>query len=393
MQQVFKCPKCGKQCDPSSQFCGGCGTRLFVGDQQQAYQNQQIYSCPGCGQTVTYGGRFCKNCGAQLNWTAQYTYQPPPYYQPQPAYTPQVPVPQKRGSSQWTIIGVLIAVLVIAGGIFTFIKMNNGSISLPSLPLSNQSAPDTIQLPWGSTIDVVFNGPPELDIEWEKLGMADSMGSQIQVIGNVKNVSSQPVRFTDVNYYLDGYQVAFTNYGPEGQTLYPGETIKIMKGFPGFTEYTKVLEIRIIGFQKLGGAASSLEPTTQPDVTSSSEGTKKLPSQVTIDTNIDPNIEVWQITMEPPLIEEGRIWVVKGDIDNGSWYGWDKYAPKITIEFNIEFNKGIGELSIPITIERTMLATGNPIVQTLDLDGWDSSFTITYPLEATSCNVRIVRIR
>ncbi len=228
MQQVFKCPKCGKQCGPSSQFCGGCGTKLFVGDQQQAYNNQQIYSCPGCGQTVIYGVKFCKNCGAQLNWPAQYTYQPPLqyqqqlppplYYQQQPIYKQEAPKPQKKGGSPWIIIGVLAAILVLAGGVFAVLRTDLGSSSLPSLPFLGQGSSDTIELPWGSTIEVVFNGPTELDVEWEKLGMADSLGSQIQVIGNVKNVSSQPVRFTDVNYYLDGYQVAFTNYGPEGQT-------------------------------------------------------------------------------------------------------------------------------------------------------------------------------
>ena len=100
-------------------------------------------------------------------------------------------------------------------------------------------------------------------MEWEKLGMADALGNQLHVIGNLKNVSNQAVRFSDVNYYLDGYQVAFTNYGPEGKTLNPGETTKIMQGITGFTEYTKVLEIRIIGFQKIGGTAPLSEPTAQ----------------------------------------------------------------------------------------------------------------------------------
>jgi len=265
MQQVFKCPKCGKQCDPSSQFCGGCGTRLFVGDQRQDYNNQQIYSCPGCGQTVTYGVRFCENCGTQLSWPAQqqpqrlshYQQQPstPPYYQQQPNYNQESPRPQKRGGSPWTIIGVLVALLAVAGGIFAVLRMNLGSSSLPNLPFLGQGSSDTIELPWGSTIKVVFNGPPELEVEWEKLGMADALGSQLHVIGNVKNVSSQPIKFSDVNYYLDGYQVAFTNYGPGGKTLTPGETTKIMQGITGFTEYTKVLEVRIVGFQKIGGIA------------------------------------------------------------------------------------------------------------------------------------------
>jgi hypothetical protein len=250
---------------------------------------QQSYQCPSCGAPVAFGQRFCENCGAQLSYPpqqqpppSQYQQQPPtqPYYQQQPSYKQEAPKPQKRGGSPWAIIGVLVALLVVTGGIFAVFRMDLGSSSLPSLPFTGQGSSDTIELPWGSTIKVVFNGPPELDVEWEKLGMADALGSQLHVIGNVKNVSSQSVRFSDINYYLDGYQVAFTNYGLEGQTLYPGETIEIMKGITGFTEYTKVLEVRIVGFQKVGGTVLQPEPPQTSTPTTASTPTPTPPATV-----------------------------------------------------------------------------------------------------------------
>jgi len=221
---------------------------------------QQWYQCPNCGALVAFEQRFCKNCGTQLSWPTQQQphhlshYQQrsstPSYYQQKPNFKQESPWPQKRGGSPWAVIGVFLSLLVIAGGIFAVLKVGLGSSSLPSLPFLEQGSSDAIKLPWGSKIKVVFNGPPELDIEWEKLGMADALGNQLHVIGNVKNVSNQIVRFSDVNYYLDGYQVAYTYYGPKGKTLNPGETTKIMQGITGFTEYTKVLEVRIVGFQK-----------------------------------------------------------------------------------------------------------------------------------------------
>jgi hypothetical protein len=142
---------------------------------------QQWYQCPTCGTLVAFGQRFCENCGAQLSYPAQQQPPPsqyqqqhpvPPYYQQQPNYKQETPKPQKKGGSPWVIISVLVALLVVAGGIFAVLRMDLGSSSLPSLPFLGQSTSDTIELPWGSTIKVIFNGPPELKMEWEKLGMA-----------------------------------------------------------------------------------------------------------------------------------------------------------------------------------------------------------------------------
>ena len=72
----------------------------------------------------------------QLNWPtqqqppppSQYQQQPPapPYYQQQPSYGQEAPKLQKRGGSPWVIIGVLVALLVVVGGIFAVIRMGLG---------------------------------------------------------------------------------------------------------------------------------------------------------------------------------------------------------------------------------------------------------------------------
>lgn len=112
-----------------------------------------------------------------------------------------------------------------------------------------------IQVPDGPKIKVVFTGPPELKVEWEKLGMADIF--QVHLIGTLRNVSNQTVKFSEIGFLFDGHQVAFIY----GRTLEPGEEMKILKGFPGYSESTKVLEVRIKGFEKIGSVAGTPEPT------------------------------------------------------------------------------------------------------------------------------------
>jgi hypothetical protein len=81
---------------------------------------------------------------------------------------------------------------------------------------------------------------------------------QVHLIGTLRNVSDQPVKFSEIGFLFDGYQVAFIY----GQTLEPSEEMEIMKGFPGYSENTKVLEVRIKGFERIEGSAGTQEPTT-----------------------------------------------------------------------------------------------------------------------------------
>jgi hypothetical protein len=78
MQQTFPCPKCGMQNYVSRQFCEGCGAKLFVRSQLQAYGNSKESVCHICGKPVVYGDEFCGSCGASLKWPTQQKMQHPP---------------------------------------------------------------------------------------------------------------------------------------------------------------------------------------------------------------------------------------------------------------------------------------------------------------------------
>jgi hypothetical protein len=115
----------------------------------------------------------------------------------------------------------------------------------------DNSSIGTIQIPDGPKIKVIFNGPSELKAAWEKVGMAAD-GFQMQMIGTLTNTSDQAVTFS-VAFLLDSQQV---DYLPT-QTLDPGETVKIAKGFACNSEENKTLEIKIENLKKSGFSVST----------------------------------------------------------------------------------------------------------------------------------------
>lgn len=151
---------------------------------------------------------------------------------------------------KWLIVGIVVILLI--GGVGYFISQGGIEIGTPG---QGTVTSDTIQIPEGPKIKVVFNGPPELEVNWEKLGME---GFQLQLIGTLTNISQQTVELSEIAFLLDGQQVAFV----PGRTLEPGEEMEIVKGFPGYSETTKILEVKIKGFQIIGDSTvSPLEPT------------------------------------------------------------------------------------------------------------------------------------
>lgn len=161
-----------------------------------------------------------------------------------------------------TSVALSIAVLIVlAAGIAfgIFIAVNTISASQSTVPAAPTApAPitaGTIQIPDGPKIKVVFNGPPELKASWEKIGMLDSF--QIQLIGTLKNVSEQSVKFSEIGFFFDSQQ---TGYIP-GLTLNPGETMKILRAFP-YAENAKVLEVKIKDFETIGSSTATPKPTT-----------------------------------------------------------------------------------------------------------------------------------
>lgn len=116
-----------------------------------------------------------------------------------------------------------------------------------------------IKVPDGPKIRVVFSGPPELELRWEKLGVSDDpqLGYLIQIVGNIRNVSSETVDFVSVDYLFDGNPAGFQAHSFflfAGNAMKPGEQWQIIRAFAPYeySERTKVLEVRIRGFEKSG---------------------------------------------------------------------------------------------------------------------------------------------
>lgn len=175
---------------------------------------------------------------------------------------------------KWLIIGIVAALLV--GGLVGYFISQGGALEVGVPGEGRPVTSGTIQVPDGPKIKVVFNGPPELKVSWEKLGMS---GFQLHVIGTLTNVSNQTVEFSEIAFLLDGKQVSFI-YGPSsyGENLEPGEQMEIAKGLIGYTEYTKVLEVKIKGFEIVGGSVTTPEPT-EPEPTTPTEPTTPEPSE------------------------------------------------------------------------------------------------------------------
>lgn len=167
---------------------------------------------------------------------------------------------------KWLIIGIVAALLV--GGLVGYFISQGGAPELGAPGEGKPVTSGTIQVPGGPKIKVVFNGPPELKVNWEKLGVTQF---ELHLIGTLTNVSSQTVKFSSIAFLLDGEQVAFIR-GPSiyGENLEPGEQMEIAKGFVGYTEYTKVLEVKIKGFEIVGGTVTTperAEEVTPPKMT------------------------------------------------------------------------------------------------------------------------------
>lgn len=282
------------------------------------------------------------------------------------------------------IIGITL-IIAISGGVLAGCSGNGGS--------NAEQASGYIQVPDGPKIKVVFNGPSELTMEWEKLGMA---GFQVQLIGTLRNVSNQAVKFSEIGFLFDGYQVAYI----QGRTLQPGEEMEILKGFPGYTENTKILEVRIKGFERIGA------PTTVPtEITPSTEEvTKVLPSEVTFDSHVDASIAGMEITFDSPQVmdgkKHGKRWVVI--VHTKEVRGREAESVEITVTFN-HGNDGIidwDQYQDPVAAtgkwSHLKTVTGcNPCITQMMVDRyyWESTFIIIYPIEADHADVHIVRIR
>lgn len=112
-----------------------------------------------------------------------------------------------------------------------------------------------IQIPDGPKIDLVYEGPPELKIKWEKLDLWWGIS------GTIKNVSNQKVRFNRITFILDGQVIR--HWPSDGDCiLEPDEEKKFESGALGYSQYSKLFEVKIEGFEVVGGSATMPTPVS-----------------------------------------------------------------------------------------------------------------------------------
>lgn len=56
-----KCPNCGADVPPQSQFCQSCGAKIETAPPAAAGR-----TCPNCGASVPEGNAFCTKCGTKM---------------------------------------------------------------------------------------------------------------------------------------------------------------------------------------------------------------------------------------------------------------------------------------------------------------------------------------
>ncbi len=166
----------------------------------------------------------------------------------------------------------LLALIVILNGTLIGCSCENGDGEPSSETMG------TIDVPEGGKIKVVSKLPAELKLTLEELGIDQYF--QLVFAGKVKNISSYSVSFDKISFILDGEEIAYrrtwfddpsrSDYKPLG----PGEELEFYFGkILGVekTQKAKLLEVKAVNFQIIGGSTTPTKPTpsepTEPEMT------------------------------------------------------------------------------------------------------------------------------
>ena len=150
----------------------------------------------------------------------------------------------------------LLALIVILSGTLIGCSCENGD-GEPS-----GETMGTIDVPGGGKIKVVSKLPAELKLTLEELGI-DSFFCPI-LSGKIKNVSQYTVSYDKISFVLDGEEITRTI----GETLEPGEETAFYKGpivGPNIMQTAKILEVKAVNFQIIGGSTEAPEEPTTPE--------------------------------------------------------------------------------------------------------------------------------
>jgi hypothetical protein len=126
----------------------------------------------------------------------------------------------------------------------------------------------SVKIPDGPRIKVVYNGPPELDVKWEKLEY-DDLDWAISIVGILTNISDRIVDFSMIFYFVDRSQVGWNHHTSNlfsGNELMPGEQWRFTNSIQvlgNFSEDHNVLEVRITGLESKTGSSSTTKTQTK----------------------------------------------------------------------------------------------------------------------------------
>ena len=111
MPQTLQCYKCGAQNMLGVRFCTICGEKF-------------VYRCPQCGANIDPDSEYCSHCAARLDWGTR-AEQPAnsSLEQDRSVTAQQLEVkefdkkrkeqPQQRGISPWLIAFIIIVILIV----------------------------------------------------------------------------------------------------------------------------------------------------------------------------------------------------------------------------------------------------------------------------------------
>ncbi len=191
---IIKCPECGHEVSDAADRCPNCGVSIAG----------NIKSCPDCGRVVLRNAEACPSCGAKLsvnqatpNRKAQSAANSREQYSNIDPYAPDGG--GKKKSNKGIIIGISVAVVVIALGALAYVLIGNAQKeraeqeTYEEVIVSNDTSLYNQYLesyPEGKHADEVKAKLGELVAEindWRDACVNNTKGSFVAFLGNHKN--------------------------------------------------------------------------------------------------------------------------------------------------------------------------------------------------------------
>ncbi len=166
-------------------------------------------------------------------------------------------------TNPWKTTVILLAIAVSVFAWLYFVQRGESTSATTSGTTSGavSGAIGTIKLPNGQTVNVKYDGPPELKATLEQgtaretvAGIKDSY--QVRTTTTLTNVSSGDVSYSSIQFLLGASDAGFER----GKTLGPKEKVTLIKDFS--VSGAATITVQVKGFQKTAGSSIQPVPTT-----------------------------------------------------------------------------------------------------------------------------------